>query len=175
MQAATVLSKMACYTIGPLFVVDLVFSMGKVALMWGDQAGLDLLVADGRILELFPVSLALAASCGLLLEVEHSPFTACLMLYPAYWRTGLSYDRPVHTNKLCNLSKVERCVCNPCTGTITPWCICLLPKNRLALTWAARYNSWLLTTLTPKGIVFSFFSFLFLSYLFFSFLFLSLL
>ena len=38
--------------------------------------------------------------------------------------------------------------------------------------WAARYNTWLLIKLTPKGIVFSFlfFSFLFFSLLFFSFL-----
>ena len=38
--------------------------------------------------------------------------------------------------------------------------------------WAARYNTWLLIKLTPKGVVFSFlfFSFLFFSFLFFSFL-----
>jgi len=43
--------------------------------------------------------------------------------------------------------------------------------------WAARYNTWLLIKLTPKGVVFSFlfFSFLFFSFLFFSFLFLSIL
>ena len=37
--------------------------------------------------------------------------------------------------------------------------------------WAARYNTWLLIKLSPKGVVFSFlfFSFLFFSFLFFSF------
>jgi len=41
--------------------------------------------------------------------------------------------------------------------------------------WAARYNTWLLIKLTPKGVVFSFlfFSFLFFSFLSFSFLFFS--
>ena len=81
---------MACYTVGPLVFADLVFTVREVALMWGAQAGLDLLVVDGRIWELLPVSLILAASCALLVEVGHTPFTACLMLYSAYWRTGLS-------------------------------------------------------------------------------------
>jgi len=40
-------------------------------------------------------------------------------------------------------------------------------------TWAARCNTWLLIQLTPKGVVFLFFSFLFFSFLFFSFLFCS--
>ncbi len=41
--------------------------------------------------------------------------------------------------------------------------------------WEARYNTWLLIQLMPKGVVFSFlfFSFLFFSFLFFSFLFFS--
>ena len=41
--------------------------------------------------------------------------------------------------------------------------------------WAARYDSWLLITLMPKVLFFSFlfFSFLFFSFLFFSFLFFS--
>jgi len=52
------------------------------------------------------------------------------------------YDSP-------SLSTAEHCC------TCLPW-------------WAARYNTWLLIKLTPKGVVFSF---LFFSFLFFSFLF----
>jgi len=39
--------------------------------------------------------------------------------------------------------------------------------------WAARYNTWLLIKLMPKGVVFPFLSFLFLSFPFLSFPFLS--
>ena len=38
------LFKMGCYTLGPLDFADLVFNMGTVILVWGAQAGLDLLV-----------------------------------------------------------------------------------------------------------------------------------
>jgi hypothetical protein len=55
--------------------------------------------------------------------------------------------------------------------------ICTLATVRICIThtWAARYNIWLLITLNPKGVGFSFlfFSFLFFSFLFFSFLFFS--
>jgi len=43
-------------------------------------------------------------------------------------------------------------------------------EHKCSHLWAARYNTWLLIKLTPKGVVFSF---LFFSFLFFSFLFLS--
>ena len=95
MQAAILLFKMACYTVGPLLVLDLVFSMGQPVLMWGDQAGLELWVVDSRIWKLFPVSLMLAASCALLIEVGLTPFTACMLVYPAYWCTGC------HTSTKC--------------------------------------------------------------------------
>jgi hypothetical protein len=103
MQAATVLFKMACHTMGPLVFADLVFTVRKVVLMWGAQAGLDLLVVDVRIWELLPVSLILAASCALLIEVGHTPFTTCLMIHLACCCTGLLF-----LNKLCDhVSKLE--------------------------------------------------------------------
>jgi len=48
-------------------------------------------------------------------------------------------------------------------------------EHKCSHLWAARYNTWLLIKLTPKGVVFSFlfFSFLFLSFPFLSFPFLS--
>ena len=67
----------------------------------------------------------------------------------------------------------------PCCPAV--WCACccsLLPTVSLVQpscclckgcsSWEARYNTWLLIKLTPKGVVFSF---LFFSFLFFSFLF----
>ena len=65
----------------------------------------------------------------------------------------------------------------PCHVTCKALLICAGGRSTL---WAARYNTWLLIKLTPKGVVFSFlfssflfFSFLFFSFLFFSFLFFS--
>ncbi len=92
MQAAIILFKMACYTVVPLLFADLVFSMREVVLMWGAQAGLDLSVVEASIWELFPFSCILVASCALLTEVGLTPFTACLLVYPAYCCTSLSYE-----------------------------------------------------------------------------------
>ncbi len=43
-----------------------------------------------------------------------------------------------------------------------PQASCYVDLQVIRTTWAARYNTWLLTKTMPKGVVFLFFSFLFL-------------
>ncbi len=89
--------------------------MGQAVLMWGDQAGLELWVVDSRIWKLFPVSLMLAASCALLIEVGLTPFTAC-MLFTRH--TGA--QAVIRVLNVQKREQSQRHVRNSCTGTITP-------------------------------------------------------
>ncbi len=89
MQAAAILTKMACYLIVALHSADVVVTLRKVVFIWSAQAGLGLPVVDVRIWELLPVFLTFAASFALVVEVGYLPFIwhlighpACLMLCP---------------------------------------------------------------------------------------------
>jgi len=79
MQAAAILTKMACYTIVALHSADTVVTIRKVIFIWSAQAGLDLPVVNARIWELFFVWLTLAASSALVVEVGYMPFIWHLM------------------------------------------------------------------------------------------------
>lgn len=92
MQAATIVFKMACYTLGPLAFVDLMFTVRKGVMLWGAQAGLNLVVVDTRMWELLPVFLILAAGCALLTEVGLTPFTTCV------WFTQHTGAQACHTS-----------------------------------------------------------------------------
>jgi len=100
MQAAAILTKMACYTIVALHSADTVVTIRKVIFIWSALAGLDLPVVNARIWELFFVLLTLAASSALVVEVGYMPFILCLMLHPACLMS--------HPNKLyTHVSQVE--------------------------------------------------------------------
>ena len=65
-----------------------------------------------------------------------------------------------HLTAYALLAHLDCALLSVCTVTCQQHCITLDDTGSLLqyMTWAARYNTWLLIQLTPKGIVFSFLS-----------------